>query len=457
VAKKQKHDYDLIIIGSGAAGGVAAHIAMSAGKHVAMVESDTLGGECPNWGCIPSKALLHVANIYDTAKRAQKFGIRSGTLGYNYPSIKAWKDAAVRRTHAADSKSYYESKGVDILKGEAHFISPHEISINRRHLSAKEFLIATGSTWRIPEIEGLEKTGYLTARDALELIRPPKSLFIVGSGAIGCEFAELFSVFGTKVYMADVANRILPREDTETSELIENIFTKRRGMTLLTSAKVMKVAKEGVVKRVTYERGGRQHSVKVDEVLIAAGQVPNTDLGLENAGVAYTPRGITVNEHMQTSAKHIYAAGGVTGGYVYTHVATYESRVAMNNMLKKDKIGADYLAIPRVTFITPEVASVGMSEEDCLKRDMPIKKAVAPITMISRSNTSDTSEGFVKVMADKNGILVGGTVVSPRAGEVIHELTVAIQYGLHAREVAAVVHAYPTWSEAVRAACSKIN
>jgi pyruvate/2-oxoglutarate dehydrogenase complex dihydrolipoamide dehydrogenase (E3) component len=456
VAKKQKHDFDLIIIGSGAAGGVAAHIALGAGKRVAMVESDTLGGECPNWGCVPSKALLHVSGIYDSAKHAQKFGIRSGTIGYNYPSIKAWKDTAVKRTHAADSKGYYESRGVTILRGEAHFIGANEVSVNRRHLTSKEFLIATGSTWRIPDIEGLEKTGYLTARDALELIRPPKTLFIIGSGAIGCEFGELFSIFGTKIYMAEVANRIMPREDSETSELIDEIFTKQRGMTLLTSTKVIRVAKEGVLKRVTYEHGGRQHSVKVAEVLVAAGQVPNTDLGLENANVAYTPRGITVNEHMQTSAKHIFAAGGATGGYLFTHVATYESRVAMHNLLHRDKVAVDYKAIPRVTFITPEVASVGMSEEDCLKRDLPVKKAVAPVSMITRSNTTDLRDGFVKVITDKNGKLIGATVVSPRAGEIIHELTLAIQYGLHAHDVAAIIHAYPTWSEAVKSACSKI-
>jgi mercuric reductase len=453
---RHKYDFDLIVIGSGAGGSVAAHIAARAGKRVALVEAGAFGGECPNWGCVPTKALLHAANVYDAAKHGSQFGIRSAAIGYNYPSIKAWKDLAVKRTGADNSKKYHESDGINVIEGAAHFIDPHQITVNRRHYSAAHFLIATGSSWYVPDIDGLEKTGYLTAKTAIDLIRPPKSLFIIGAGAVGCEFAELFSVFGTKVYMADVAPRILPKEDSEVSEVLEDILVHKRGATLLPSSKVLRVSKEGLMKRVTFQRGGHEQSVKVDEILLASGKIANTDIGLENADVEYSARAIKVNEFLQTSAKHIYAAGDCTGGYMFTHIATHESRLAANNILHRDKIAVDYRAVPRVTFLTPEVASVGVSEEAARRRDLPIKTAIAPIRIIGRANVSDSRDGFVKDMTDKHGQLLGATIVSPSAGEMIHELTLAIQYGMLASDVAATIHAFPSWSEAIRVACGKI-
>lgn len=454
---KQTYDYDLIVIGSGAGGSVAADIYASAGHKVALIEGDTMGGECPNWGCVPTKALLHAANIYDSAKHGQQYGIRSAAVGYNYPSIKAWKDKTVARTGAATNHKYYTSRGIDLHHGEARFISPHEVTINRRHLSAKHFLVATGSHWMIPDIEGLENTPYLTARTALELTRPPKSLFVIGAGSAGTEFAELFSTFGSKIYLADIAPRILPKEDEETSRVIEQAFEKSRGMTLLTKSKVVRVKREGIMTRVTYTRGGEEHTVKVDQLLIATGKTPTVDIGLENAHVEYTAKGIEVNEHLQTSAPHIYAAGDVIGRYMYTHMGVYESRIVAHNLMHKQKLTPDYRAVPRVTFLTPEVASVGLSEADCLKRDLAVKIGLAPVNIIGRSNISDHRDGFVKVIADKKGALLGATVVAPHAGEIIHELTLAVQHGLTAAHIAHTLHAFPTWSEAVRVACAKIK
>ncbi|HEX4662614.1 MAG TPA: NAD(P)/FAD-dependent oxidoreductase, partial [Candidatus Saccharimonadales bacterium] len=382
---------------------------------------------------------------------------RAGAVGYNYPSIKAWKDLAVRRTGANKSKSYYEAEGITVLTGMAHFISPHEISVNRRHVSSDHFLVATGSSTALPPIEGIDKVDILTEREAIDLTRPPKSLFIIGAGAVGCEFAHLFSVFGTKIHIADISPRLLPKEDTEVSRLLEDVFRHDRGVDILASTKVLKVAKDGVMKRVTYQQAGETKSVKVEEVLLASGRTPNTDLGLENAEVAYSPRGIAVNEHMQTSNRHIYAAGDVTGLYMFTHMSIYQGRVAAHNMLHRDKVATDYKAVPRVTFVEPEVASVGMSEEECIKRDLPIKKAIVPLTIITRANVNNIQDGFVKVMTNRDNILIGATVMGPHAGEVIHELTLAIQHGLSAQDVANTIHAFPTWSEAVRSACSKIN
>lgn len=455
--RRPKYDYDLIVIGSGGGGSVAAHITNRLGKKVAVVEAGEMGGECPNIGCVPTKALLHAAGIYDAARHGQQFGVRGGTLGYNYPSIKAWKDLAVHRTGTWQGKSVYESEGIKVISGTGHFISPHEITVNRRHYSAENFLIATGTHNFIPPIEGLEKAGYITFKEAIDLTRPPKSLFIIGAGAIGCEFAELFSIFGTKIYVSDITPRLLMKEDQEVGDLVRAHFEEDRGMTILTNTKVVKIEKDGLAKRVTFQQGDQTRTVKVDEVLLASGKLANVDIGLENAGVEYTPKGVLVNEFMQTSTKNIYAAGDVAGPYMFTHMAIYQSRLAANNMWHKQKVPADYRAVPRCVFLTPEVASVGLSEDECIKRDMRIKKAIAPISIIGRANTSNVEEGFVKVITKPDGVLIGASIVSPRAGEMLHELTLAIQMGLTAEEVASTIHAFPTWSEAVRVACAKIR
>lgn len=455
--KKSRFDYDLIVIGSGAGGSVAADIVAAAGKRVALIEGDTLGGECPNWGCVPTKALLHAAHIYDAAKHGAQFGIRGSAVGYNYPSVKAWKDLAVKRTGASSGERYYQSRGISVFHGDAHFINTHEITINRRHLSAAHFIIATGSQLLVPDIQGLNTVPYLTARTALELNRPPKSLFIIGAGAVGSEFAELFSIFGSKVYLADVAPRILSKEDEEVGELVGEYFARVRGMEILSSTKVIRVQKEGIIVRVTYLRGGEEHSVRVDAIMVATGKAPAVDLGLENAGVEYTPKGIEANEHLITSQPHILAAGDVLGRNMFTHMSVYESRIAAHNILHKQKVSPNYKAVPRVTFVTPEVASVGLSEAACLKRDLHVKTAIATLNIIGRSNANNFRDGFCKVITDKRGVLLGATVVAPHAGEIIHELTLAIQHGLTAHDVANTLHAFPTWSEIVRVACGKIK
>lgn len=455
--KKVHYDYDLIVIGSGAGGAVAADIAASQGKRVAIVENDRMGGCAANWGCVPSKAMLEAAKTYERSKSSAAFGIRAGMAGFNYPCVLAWKDKAVARTGAENSSRYYQSRGIGLYHGQAHFISPHEITINRRHLSAEHFLIATGSHWREIDVTIPESVTVLDAQAALELKRPPKHLFIIGGGATGVEFAELFATFGSKVYIAELAPRLLPREDQEVSELVEAVLAKRRGVQVLTKTKVVSVEKDGLQPRVTFLRGGAQHSVRVDHILVVAGKLPSTDIGLENAGVEYDTSGIHVNEHLQTNVKHIYAVGDVLGRQMYTHTAMYESRIAAHNMFNKQKIAPEYHAVPRVTFLSPEVASVGMSEEQCLKRDMTIKTSIVPISVIARANVSNAMDGFIKVIADKKGVLIGATVVSQNAGEVIHELSLAIHHRMTAAQVASTLHAFPTWSEAVRVACEKIK
>ncbi len=457
MARKSSFDYDLIVIGSGAAGSAAATIAARSGKRVAIVEADTFGGDSPNWSDIPTKALLHAAQLYDEARHGARFGLRSSTLSYNYPSLRAWKELAVKRTGAGGNRKFYENEGIATYNSAAHFISPNEISVNRRHLSAASFLVATGSHWVAPDIQGLADVSYVTPRTILESIRPPKSLFIIGGGSVGVEIAQLMAIFGTKVYIGEVASRLLPKDDEEVGTLMERLLKENKGVTTLTQTKVLVVQKDGLGKKVTFLRGGVEKSVRVDEVLVAAGRKPNIDLGLDNAGIDYTPKGIEVNEHLQTSTKHIYAAGDVLGLNSQAHVALLESRVAAHNLLYKQKVSPDYTASPRLTFTFPGIASVGLNEDDCLKRDLTIKKALVPLNMVARSNTSDFRDGFVKLIADKHGTLLGATVVAPHAAEIIHELGLAVKHGLSAADLATTPHAFLSWSEAVRLAATRLG
>ncbi|MEP6710668.1 MAG: NAD(P)/FAD-dependent oxidoreductase [Candidatus Saccharibacteria bacterium] len=457
MAKRVTFDYDLIVIGSGAGGSAAATIVARNGKKVAIVEADTFGGDSPNYSDVPTKALLHAAQLYDEAKHGARFGLRSNTLGYNYPSLRTWKELAVKRTGAGGNRKYYEEQGITAYAGAAHFLSPNEISVNRRHLSAKYFLIATGSHWVAPNIPGLTDVPFLTPRTILEAIRPPKSLFIIGGGTEGVEIAQLMAIFGTKVYISEIASRLLPNEDEEVGLLFERILKEQKGVTSLTQTRILSIVKDGIGKRVTFSRGDVEKSLHVDEILVATGRQASVDLGLENASVDYTPKGIETNEYLQTSARHIFAAGDVLGRNFHTHTALLESRVAANNLLHKNKIKPDYTATPRLTFTHPGVASVGLTEDDCLKRDLSINKAIAPLNIIARSNTSDFRDGFAKIITDKKGVVLGGTIVAPHASEIIHELTLAVKYGLTARELASTPHAFLSWSEVVRVAASKLG
>lgn len=456
-SKRPTHfDYDLIVIGSGAGGGVAAHIAAGQGKKVAIVEADTIGGECPNYGCVPTKALLQAAEVYQSAKHAGQFGVQLGSVGYNYSAINAWKNKAVYRTGVDEGRDTYRSEGITVLRGHAHFLSPWQISFAGKRYTAKNFLIATGTRNVVPPIPGLKETGFIGYREAIALKSPPKSIFIIGGGAIGCEFAQLFWSFDSKVHIADLDKRLLSKENDEVGELVGAIF-EERGIGVHVDSKVVGVSGSTGNKTVTLETNGRRHSIVVEEIMLAAGKTPNLDLGLDNAGVKYDRRGLNVSSQMQTSAKHIYAAGDVVGPYLFTHTAAYQSKIAAHNMFNKKKVSANYHAVPRCIFVDPEVASVGLSEQELRAHGLKLQIGTAEISIIGRSNTSNQTTGFVKILASHTGVLLGASIVSPRAGEMIHELALAVHKGLKARDIVETIHAFPTWSEAIRIACSKIK
>lgn len=458
MAKRHTFDYDVLVIGSGASGSVAASILAHGGKRVGIVEKDTLGGESPNYGDVPLTSLLHAAHLYDDAKHGERFGIRSSVLGYNFPLLQRWKARAITRTGAGNNRSYYEKQGIDVLTGNAHFLSPHEVTINRRHISAEKFLIASGATWRIPEVIGLDTVPYYTPRSILEVTKPPKSLFVIGGGGSAVELAQLFAVFGSKVYIAEASSRLLPHEDDEVGATLASHFEASYGATILTESRVVSIDKDGLSYRVHYSRGGIDKSVRVDDILVATGRSPLVDFGLENAGVSYSPQGVKVNEHLQTNVKYIYAAGDVLDQSVPTHDALVQGRLAAHNILNpKNMTTLDYTATPRLIFTNPSIAAVGLTEDDCMRRDLSIKKSVVPLSIVARSNTSDFHEGFVKLIADRKGMLLGASIVAPHASEMIHELAIALKYGLSISDIADTPHAFLSWSEAIRVAARKLQ
>lgn len=452
------YDYDLISIGSGAGGGVAAHILARQGKKVAIIEDHAVGGECPNFGCVPTKALLHAAEAYRSAKKAKDFGIKVSALNFNYQTIKKWKDQAVKNTGVEEGERAYSADGIAVIKGHAHFISPQEISVSGRRYTARRFVIATGTSQFIPPIEGLKEAGFITYREAIDLTKPLNKVLVIGGGAIGCEFTQLFATFGSKVTLTEFAPRLLAREDPEIGELVQAVFEQLLGVDVQVSSEVIKVEKKGGKKIVHFKSGQSLRKVSVDEIMVATGKVPRTDLGLENAGVRYDRHGVKVNSFMQTSAKHIFAAGDVTGNLMFTHMASYQSRIAAHNLFaaRGNRVRADYHAVPRVVFIDPEVAAVGYSEEELKASKVKYKSAVAPVSIIGRANTSDSDIGFVKIVASPKNVVLGASIVSPRAGEMIHELTLAVQNHLKLEAITDTIHAFPTWSEAVRVAANKL-
>lgn len=449
-------DFDVIIVGTGAGGGSAAHALNRQGKKVAIIEQEVIGGECPNYGCIPTKALLQAAETIDTINRAGDFGVKvSGKVEVDYPALKAWKDKAVWNTGTHAGEKDYTEDGITVIKGHGHFLDPWTIGVKAKRYTAKQFLIATGTHDFVPPIPGLEESGYMGYREALDLTKPPKKLFVIGGGAIGCEFTEFFTAFGVKVHIAEFAPRLLFKEDEEVGELVEALFAQK-GVSVHVDSKVVHVEKKGSQKVVTVETHGKQHKVTVDEVLLAAGKVPNTDIGLENAGVEYSRRGIKVGRDMKTTVDHIYAAGDVTGGYMFTHTASYEGRIAAQNMSSPLKHLADFRAVPRCVFISPEVAAVGTTEAELKEKGVKYQVGAVPTSILGRANTSQQDTGFVKILADKKGRILGASIVAPRAGEMIAELALAIQWKMKASKIVYTIHAFPTWNQAIRSAANKI-
>lgn len=454
--RKHKYDYDLIVIGSGAGGSVGANFAHSLGKKVAIFEKDQVGGECPNWACVPTKALLHASRVYSTVQTAQFFGINVKDIRLDFDQVNKWRNLVVSRTGATHGEAIFKKEGLHLIKAKADFVSSHEVEADGKKYSASKIIIATGSQVSIPPIEGLEKSGFITFKEAGDLQKLPQSIFILGGGPVGCEFAQIFSTFGTKVILADSLEKLIAKEDTETSNLIEALFTNL-GVEVLTGISVEKIEKKGKTKIIHYKKGEQEHQVQAAEILVATGKKPVLDFQPQNAGIILENNYLKVNKFLQTSASHIYAAGDVIGPYLFTHTGEYQSYVAAHNAFSRSKVRADYTVVPRCVFTYPEVASVGLSQEAANNLGLKIKVGLTTTALLGRSNTSNDFDGFVKIITDKNERVIGGAIVAPRAGEMIHEIALAIKLKAKAKVLAGMIHAYPTFSEAIKIAASSLE
>lgn len=452
----KKFDYDYLVIGSGAAGKAAALMAAGAGLKTAIVEAERWGGSTLNYRNVPDAASLHFSSLYMQAVKGARFGLSSANLRYNYPTALHWRTVASRRAGGGSTKDLEEA-GATCIKGFAHFVGPHEIAVgDEGRVSAKKILIATGSTMAENGITGADSVAHLTPRTAMTVNRLPKVALVVGGGASGCEIAEYYASLGVSVLLVELAERLLPKEDSEVGEMLEFYLTKQLGVKVLTQSRVIALEKDRSFKKVIFLRGGQEKAVKVEEVIFATGSKPALDLGLENAGVKFTKNGIKVDKSLQTNVRHIFAAGDVLGGESSTEKATYEAAVVTANIINRGKAAVNYKGFARVTNTFPMVASVGMTEDSCMKRDKKYKVALAPLSVANASNTEDFRTGFIKMLSDREGKIIGATVVAPRADLIIQEIALAIRQNLRVVDVASTPHIADGWGEIVKVVARRL-
>lgn len=438
-------EYDLVIIGGGSGGLVVASAAAQLKAKVALVERERLGGDCLWYGCVPSKSLLYAAGIAYTVKNAGQFGINYHNLDIDFAKIIRHIEQVIATIEPHDSPARFESLGVEVLFGTGEFINRHSFVVNGRILSARAFVIATGSRPLIPPIEGLKESGYLTNEEVFSVAKLPKSLAVIGAGPVGCELGQAFARLGSKVSLIAKTNQILPREDPEAALVVEAQL-QAEGIKILRNRQVNRVEiKEG--KKVIW--GGDEELAKVEEILVAAGRVANVELlNLAAAGVDVAKDGIVVNEKLQTSNRKIYACGDVIGGYRFTHAASYEAQVVLKNALFLPVWRRNYRVMPRATFTDPELASVGMTEaqaRDFYGDEVCVLKQ--EFAGVDRAVAEAHKEGFVKIITRQNGEILGAHLVGSRAGELIHEIVLAMSYKLKVGALSNMIHVYPTLSE----------
>lgn len=462
--------YDVIVIGAGSAGFSACEAARALGASVCLVEKGKLGGECPNWACVPSKALLRCAKSAREARKAERFGVKTGAATLSFPDAAAYRDKVVSTITGGGARGarydrIAEKLGIDVVEGDASFTDSHALEVGDRRLIGTAFVIATGTEEFVPSVPGLSDIAYFTSRTVHALKRAPKSIAIVGGGPVGCEYATFFSAAGVRVVLIQGAPRLLNREDPEASEAARAAL-EAQGVELALGAKLTDVINgRGGVYGLKTESGEGNATHAVEAVLVCAGKrAATSSLELGNAGVRLDERGfVRADRRGQTGVRHLFACGDVTGGYLFTHVANHEGAVAGHNaaLVSLGKRAGwretDERVVPRVTFVDPEIASVGMTAEEA-KAKLKLKKVQVgrfPTKALGRAVTDDASDGFVKLVAHpKTGKLLGGTIVCDRAGEMIHEVALAIHLGATAEKLGSMIHAYPTYSEAVLAAAN---
>ncbi len=446
-----KYEYDVLVIGGGAGGLTASKTAHGLGKRVALLEkTDRLGGECTWTGCIPSKALIKVADVAYTAKHLDRYGLRSSSIALDTSNVMPYVRSVIQDDYTSHTPDKIRNFGIDVLFGDVQFIDTHHVKLDERTISFDKAIITTGSHPFVPPIEGLDSVSYLTNENLFNLDVLPQSLIILGGGAIGAEMASALNRLGVAVTIVEMNDRILPKEDAELVAMLTETLMQE-GVQIMTGMKATKVEKQGSDTQVICtDKNGKTQTIQAEKLLIAVGRRPNSQgLGLESIGVQANTKGIVVNNRLQTTVKNIYAAGDVVGPYQFSHMAWYQAVTAVRNALIplfKQKV--NYQNVIWATFTAPELASAGLNEEQAREKyGDAITVYRKPYAEIDRAVTDRTTNGLAKFICDKKGYLIGIQILGARAGDIIHEAQAIKSLKKRFESLHSVIHAYPTYAE----------
>ncbi len=442
--------YDVVVIGAGTAGLVtAAGIAgLGLGLRVALVEKHRMGGDCLNFGCVPSKTLIRSAKVAATVRQSLSFGVNVPVSTIDFPQVMARVGQIRAAISRHDAATRFRDLGVDVWFGTASFLDRHRVQVDGRVLSFQRSVIATGARARIPAIEGLSAVGFLTNETVFDLSVCPARLGVIGGGPIGCELAQAFQRLGVQVFLFHKHDRLLDREDEAVGQVLLDQF-HREGIEVFLSSQISRIGRQGEQKIIYFAQQGQEQAIPVDEILVATGRQPNLeDLQLERAGVVFNARGILVNDFLQTTNPSIYACGDICMDWKFTHAADSAARLVIKNMLfcpwGLGRSRLSNLVMPWVTFTDPEVAHVGRREGKCI---------TVQLSDIDRAITDGTTQGFVKIWHHPHtDRILGATIVAPHAGEMIGELTLAIGAKVGLNQLAEVIHPYPTLATGIKKA-----
>ena len=465
--KKSEGVYNVVVIGAGTAGLVTAAGTAGLGGRVALIERNLMGGDCLNFGCVPSKALISSARLIQQIRDAEQWGLDRQDPQFVFEKI--FQRMRARRAKIApnDSQERFESLGVDVFRGEARFASPREVQVNGQRLRAKNFVIATGSRAAVPKIEGIDTVPYFTNETIFdELKEKPESMIVLGGGPIGCELAQTFRRLGVEVTIIQRSDQLLPREDRDVAEFLERRLINE-GVRIIKNAEAHSVATSDTGKvalQLLDRQSGRlaERTFFADVFLAAVGRTPNfRSLDLKSAGIEASGSGVRVNDYLQTSQRHIYAAGDVIGPFLFTHMADAQARVIVRNILVPFQFlrqKMDYSVVPWCTYTDPEIAHVGLGEKEARQKSGDYDLFVVPLQDLDRAIIESEEAGFVKVLTAKGSDkILGATIVAPHAGDLLHEFVLAMKAGVGLGTIASTIHAYPTFAELARKAGDKYN
>jgi dihydrolipoamide dehydrogenase len=453
---------DVVIIGGGPGGYVAAMKAARLGGKVILIEKDELGGICLNWGCMPTKALLRGVELLESIEAGKEFGIQTSGTTVDFSKMSARKERAVK-TLVSGVGGLMKSNGVEVIKGKARLISPREIQVEDEKkqtatFSAKKVIIATGSVSARLPIPGAQLAGVIDSTGALQLKKVPESMVIIGAGPIGLEFGTIFAAFGAKVTVLELLPQILPTEDAEIASALEKSL-KRYKMEMLTKCQVKEIAEAAGGKlRVKAVIGEAEKSFEAEVVLVAVGRSPNVEgLGLQEAGVRAGKKGVEVNSRMETNVPGIYAIGDVTGQWLLAHFAFAQGEVAAENLMGHE-VEMDSRVVPRCVYTLPEVASVGISEKEAREAGRDIKVGRFPFSANGKATVYGDRTGMVKIVADaKYGEILGVNIFGPHATDLIGEAVLAMRLEGTAQDIAQAIHPHPTLTEALKEAALDVD